>query len=164
MPTTITSSGIIFNDTTSITSANTFIPRPATATAGQILAFNGSTSTWVASAAPQGGGGGAPIEVFQNVAAGASVIDTSVAALFRITLNANTTFTFTNAPQPPKVGSFLLHTIGDGTQRTIVWPNNIRWPGLTPVVSWAAGKVDTYSFLTTDAGATWFAYIVYQNQ
>lgn len=163
MPTTITSSGIIFNDTTSLTSANAFIARPATAAAGQILTFNGSTSTWVASAAPAGGGG-APVEVFQNVAAGTAVIDTSLAALYRITLTANTTFTFTNAPQTPKVGSFLLHTIGDGTPRTIVWPTNIRWPGLTPIVGWAAGRVDTYSFLTTDAGANWFAYVVYQDQ
>jgi hypothetical protein len=163
MPTTITSSGIIFNDTTSITSANVFIAKPATATAGQFLTFSGVTSAWVAGAAPTGSGG-APVEVFQNVNAGAATIDTAAAALFRVTLNANTTFTFTNAPQSPKVGSFLLHTIGDGTPRTIVWPSSVRWPGLTPVVSWVTGKVDTYSFLTTDAGATWFAYVVYQNQ
>ena len=34
-----------------------FIKAPATATAQQVLTYNGITSTWVASAAPTGGGG-----------------------------------------------------------------------------------------------------------
>jgi hypothetical protein len=53
MPTTITSSGITFNDNTSITSTNPFLLKPTTATSGQVLSFNGST--WVASTAAGGG-------------------------------------------------------------------------------------------------------------
>jgi hypothetical protein len=46
MPTTIDSAGIIFNDASTITSANTFIAKPASPSNGQILGYDGST--WIA--------------------------------------------------------------------------------------------------------------------
>jgi hypothetical protein len=53
MPTTIDSAGIIFNDTSTITSANTFISKPASPSNGQVLSYNGSTWTGAAlSASP----------------------------------------------------------------------------------------------------------------
>lgn len=45
MPTTIDSAGITFNDTSTITSANTFIAKPASPINGQVLSYNGST--WI---------------------------------------------------------------------------------------------------------------------
>lgn len=45
MPTTIDSAGIIFNDASTITSANTFIAKPASPSNGQVLGYNGSTWT-----------------------------------------------------------------------------------------------------------------------
>jgi hypothetical protein len=53
MPTTIDSAGITFNDTSTITSANTFISKPASPSNGQVLSYNGSTWTGAAlSASP----------------------------------------------------------------------------------------------------------------
>jgi len=48
MPTTIDSAGIIFTDTSTITSANTFISKPASPSNGQVLSYNGSTWTGAA--------------------------------------------------------------------------------------------------------------------
>lgn len=45
MPTTIDSAGITFNDASTITSANTFIAKPASPSNGQVLGYNGSTWT-----------------------------------------------------------------------------------------------------------------------
>lgn len=47
MPTTIDSSGITFNDTSTITSANTFIAKPASPSNGDFLGYNGSIWTGV---------------------------------------------------------------------------------------------------------------------
>jgi hypothetical protein len=48
MPTTIDSAGITFNDASTITSANTFIAKPASPSNGQVLSYNGSTWTGAA--------------------------------------------------------------------------------------------------------------------
>jgi hypothetical protein len=45
MPTTIDSAGITFNDASTITSANTFIAKPASPSNGQVLSYDGST--WI---------------------------------------------------------------------------------------------------------------------
>ncbi len=45
MPTTIDSAGITFNDASTITSANTFIAKPASPSNGQVLGYDGST--WI---------------------------------------------------------------------------------------------------------------------
>lgn len=45
MPTTIDSAGITFNDTSTITSANTFIAKPASPSNGEVLGYDGSTWT-----------------------------------------------------------------------------------------------------------------------
>jgi hypothetical protein len=93
-------------------------------------------------------------------------LDLATASLFYVNLNAAiTTFTLTNVPTSPKVFSFTLQFVADGTARTVTWPTGTRWSGGTgPTITSTANKVDTFTFLTHDGGANWFAYTSNQNQ
>ena len=63
----------------------------------------------------------------------------------KLTLNANTTLTFT---APPGVGNFLLKIVQDGTGgRLITWPNTIRWTlNARPILTSNANAIDIVSF------------------
>lgn len=100
------------------------------------------------------------------ISSGVLTLDLSAAALFYVSLSANiTTLTLSNVPASPKVFSFMLQFANTGTVRTVAWPASVRWGGGTaPTMTGTNGKVDTFSFLTHDGGANWFAFIVEQNQ
>lgn len=93
-------------------------------------------------------------------------LDLSIATLFYVNLNAPiTTFTLTNVPASPKVYSFTLQFVADGTLRAVTWPTGTRWSGGTaPTLTSTLNKVDTFTFLTHDGGTNWFAYTSNQNQ
>jgi hypothetical protein len=99
-----------------------------------------------------------------SIASSALSLDLATATFFSVTVNSAVTFTFANTPASPRVYSFMLQLIGDGTARTITWPGTVRWGGgVPPIVTSTLNKVDTYSFLTHDGGTNWFGFIVDQN-
>jgi hypothetical protein len=93
-------------------------------------------------------------------------LDLASAVVFNVNLNSPiTTFTLTNVPSNPKVYSFALQLVADGTSRSVVWPTGTRWSGgSAPTLTTTAGKVDTFTFLTHDGGTSWFGYTNDQNQ
>ena len=100
------------------------------------------------------------------ISSGILTLDLSKGSFFYVTLNqAVTQMIFANVPSASRVCSFTLQLLADGTARSIVWPITVRWPGgVAPAITSAANKVDTFTFLTHDGGANWFAFITTQNQ
>ena len=76
-------------------------------------------------------------------------IDLSTGNYFTKTINANSTFTFSNPPASGTVGSFTLeltHTSG-----TVTWPTSVKFPADTaPTLT--AGKTHLFVFITDDGG------------
>lgn len=85
------------------------------------------------------------------VAVAALNVDCSLGNFFTKTINANSTFTFSNAPAS-RAYSFVLeltHTSG-----TVTWPAAVRWPGTTaPTLT--SGRTHLFVFVTDDGGTTW---------
>lgn len=76
-------------------------------------------------------------------------IDLSTGNYFTKTINANSTFTFSNPPTSGTVGSFTLeltHSSG-----TVTWPTGVKFPADTaPALT--AGKTHLFFFVTDDGG------------
>ena len=76
-------------------------------------------------------------------------IDLSTGNYFTKTINANSTFTFSNPPSSGTVGSFTLeltHTSG-----TVTWPSSVKFPADTaPTLT--TGKTHLFVFITDDGG------------
>ena len=85
------------------------------------------------------------------VAVAALDIDCSLGNFFTKTINANSTFTFSNAPAT-RAFAFTLeltHTSG-----TVTWPASVKWPGDTaPTLT--TGKTHLFTFVTDDGGTRW---------
>lgn len=87
-----------------------------------------------------------------NITAVAALdIDCSAGNFFTKTINANSTFTFSNAPST-RAFAFTLeltHTSG-----TVTWPASVKWPGDTaPTLT--TGKTHLFTFVTDDGGTRW---------
>lgn len=100
-------------------------------------------------------------EIALSIVANAITIDCNAASVFYIPLNANiTTITFTNVPAAGRAFSIVLSIEADGTPRTITWPASVKWPsGVAPTLTSTAGKVDTLTLYTYDAGTKWYAFV-----
>ena len=88
----------------------------------------------------------------QNIVAVAGLdIDCSAGNFFVKTINANSTFTFSNAPAS-RVFAFTLeltHTSG-----TVTWPATVRWSTNTaPTLT--TNKTHLFMFVTDDGGTRW---------
>lgn len=85
------------------------------------------------------------------VAVSALDIDCSAGNYFTKTINANSTFTFSNVPAS-RAYSFTLeltHTSG-----TVTWPTEVKWPDDTaPTLT--TGKTHIFVFVTDDGGTRW---------
>lgn len=85
------------------------------------------------------------------IAVSALDIDCSAGNYFTKTINANSTFTFSNVTASRAVAFTLelTHTSG-----TVTWPTSVKWPGDTaPTLT--AGKTHLFVFVTDDGGARW---------
>jgi hypothetical protein len=93
-------------------------------------------------------------------------LNLSSATFFSVNLNQPiTTFTLTNIPASPKVYSFTLQLVADGTARAVTWPTGTRWSGGTlPTLTTSANKVDTFVFMTHNGGTEWYAHMVNTDQ
>ena len=103
-------------------------------------------------------------EVLASPAISANVLtlDLSTAQVFTVSLNANiTTFTITNTPATANrsIGFTLIFT-ADGTARTVTWGAAVKWANNDPpALTSANGKKDILSFVSPDAGTTWYGFI-----
>ncbi len=72
------------------------------------------------------------------------------ASVFKLTLSANTTLTFTNPPPTPngETFSFVLMVANDGTSgRALTFANSIKWAGgILPPRNTSANSVSIWSF------------------
>lgn len=85
------------------------------------------------------------------VAVAALNIDCSLGNYFTKTINAASTFTFSNAPasQAYAFTLELTHTSG-----AVTWPASVAWPGNTaPTLT--AGKTHLFTFVTDNGGTRW---------
>ena len=98
------------------------------------------------------------------ISAGTLTLDLSNAGIFYVNLNANiTTLTISNT-QSIGASAFTLIFTADGTPRSVTWGGSIIWPGgLAPTLTATNGRDDIFSFVTLDAGTTWFAFVGGQN-
>jgi len=91
--------------------------------------------------------------ISQNATAmGALDLDLSTSNYFTKTINANSTFTFSNPAASGQSSVFVLsltHTSG-----TITWPGAVKWPdNTTPTLT--TNRNHVFVFETTDAGTTY---------
>ena len=98
------------------------------------------------------------------ISSGTLTLDLSTAGIFYVNLNANiTTLAITNT-QSIGASAFTLIFIADGTPRVVTWGGSILWPGgFGPTLTSTNGKEDIFSFITLDAGTTWFGFVGGQN-
>jgi hypothetical protein len=99
-----------------------------------------------------------------TITGGTLQLDLSTAGVYYVNLNADiTTFSFTNV-QSVGASACTLIFIPDGTARTVTWGAGVLWPGGTPpTLTSTNGKEDIFSFITLDAGTTWFGFVGGQN-
>ena len=92
-------------------------------------------------------------------------IDLTNGNVFELTLTGNCTYTFSNPPGSGIGGSFTLIQKQDGSgSRTVAWPASVDWAGGTgPTISSGANDVDVFTFVTTDAGTTWYGFTAGQD-
>lgn len=85
--------------------------------------------------------------------------------IFNVLLNANIlTITISNIPSSTHSVSFTIIFTADGTARAVNWPNTVIWPsGNAPSITSTAGKIDVFSFTSTDGGTTWIGFVGGQN-
>jgi hypothetical protein len=78
-------------------------------------------------------------------------INCSLGNYFIKSINANSTFTFSNVPTS-RAYSFTLeltHTSG-----SVTWPSTVRWPSeIAPLIT--AGRTSLFMFVTDNGGNRW---------
>ena len=100
-----------------------------------------------------------------SISAGTLTLNLENGNVFGVSLNANiTTLTIQNPSASGTACSFTLAFTADGTQRTVTWGASVKWAGgVAPPLTSVNGKVDIFTFVTWDAGTTWYAFAAGQN-
>lgn len=139
-----TSGNILYNN------ANTVGEKTVTGTGSVVLATSPTITTGTYTGLN---------ETKTTIGTGAVTIDCASGNVFATTLSASITgITFSNVPAAGTSYSFTL-SVTSGGAFSITWPGSVKWPGGTaPTLTSTAGKVDTFTFYTFDAGATWYGF------
>jgi len=102
-----------------------------------------------------------------TISGGTLTLNLANSMIFDVSLNANiTTLTLQNVPATAsKAVSFVLVFTADGTARVVTWPAGFRWPtnNTAPTITSTLNRRDVFTFLSTDNGSTWNAFITGQN-
>lgn len=100
-----------------------------------------------------------------NPSAAAITYDLSTGTHFETALTGNATVTISNVPNPSNgVVAFTVKFTADGTLRTFTWPGSVVWSGGTAITFTSTNnKRDFVTFISYDAGTTWFSFIGGQN-
>jgi hypothetical protein len=148
-----TGTNLTFNSSTGALTATSFVG-PVTGNVTGNCSGTAATVTTAAQAAITSVGTLTAITIdgaYEQVAeaVGALDIDCSTGNYFTKTINANSTFTFSNPAASGTVTSFTLeltHTSG-----TVTWPASVKWNADTaPTLT--AGKTHLFMFVTDDGG------------
>ena len=96
---------------------------------------------------------------------GTVTLDLSTGNVFQHTASGgNVIFVFSNPPASGSGVSFTLKWIQDSSDRTAQWPATADWAGGTaPTLTSGSGKVDMFTFVTFDEGATWYGFTAGQD-
>lgn len=107
----------------------------------------------------------AEVSTTASISAGTLTLDLNSSTVFNVSLNGTiNTITLTNVQSSGRSSSFVIVFTADGTARAVSWPASFKWPnGTAPTITSTAGKIDVYTFFTTDGGTTWQAFITGQN-
>jgi len=95
---------------------------------------------------------GETLKVHGNAGASATV-NLEEGNVHSITIDQNTTLTFSNPPASGTAGSFMLVMTNPGSF-TITWPASAKWPGGTEP-TWTTSGRDRAVFFTEDGGTVW---------
>lgn len=100
-----------------------------------------------------------------SISGGTLTLNLENGNVFGVSLNANiTTLTISNPSASGTSCSLTLALTADGTLRTVAWGASVKWPGgVGPTLTSTNGKVDIFTFVTWDAGTTWYGFIAGQN-
>jgi hypothetical protein len=100
-----------------------------------------------------------------SISAGTLTLNLENGNVFGVALNANiTTLTIQNPSASGTACSFTLAFTADGTPRTVTWGASVKWAGGTaPTLTSTNTKVDIFTFVTWDAGTTWYGFVSGQN-
>lgn len=135
-----------------------------TSTADGTSALNiqtgGSTAVAIDSSQKLGFGVATPVarvdvggnQAINIVSVAALDIDCSAGNFFTKTINANSTFTFSNVPAS-RAFAFTLELVH--TSGTVTWPATVRWPNNNTAPTLTTGKVHLFTFVTDDGGTNW---------
>jgi hypothetical protein len=145
----VNSAGTVVN--IEATGSGVYLPLAGGTMAGEIVAADNLVTRpeikdYAETVNPIGGTGGGTQDI--DLTAGnvvSATVDTS----------ANT-FTFSNPSASGKACSFTLILTNGGSQ-TVNWPGAVKWAGATEPTLTAAG-VDILTFVTVDAGTTWYGF------
>lgn len=96
-----------------------------------------------------------------SAAGSTETLDVDDASAFKVTLDADCTFTFAGSVAD-EVFSFVVWLIQDGTGGwAVTWPASVAWPGgSAPTLTTAAGTISAVMFTTLDGGTTWLGNLV----
>ena len=100
-----------------------------------------------------------------SISSNAISLDLSSAQNFSIPLSGTvTSITLNNPPPGANVFGFTILFTNDGTQRQITWPSSVKWAGNSkPTHTARNNSVDIFSFITKDAGTTYYAFTAGQD-
>lgn len=108
------------------------------------------------------------VQIVSVAKGGGLTLDLSSGQVFQVVLSAAvTSITINNIPDNTSTSNAVGFTIiftADGTARTITWPGSVKWPGGTaPTMTSTNNKKDIISFISDDAGTTWYGFVGGQN-
>jgi len=99
----------------------------------------------------------AELTVANGAAGTTETLDITAGNVFKMTLDENITFTFSNPIASDDLTSFTLILIQDGSgTNTVTWPASVDWEdGTAPTLITTAGTVSILAFFTYDGGTIW---------
>lgn len=85
---------------------------------------------------------------------GATAVDCALSNVFKWTLSAAITISFSNAPS--NFGWLIIELKNATTTNTVTWPAAVKWPGgTTPSFTATTNHYNTFFLYTLDGGTTW---------
>jgi len=78
---------------------------------------------------------------------------------FAVTLDQNTTFTFSNPPASGTSFAFTLIVTQHSTAVTLTWPGGVDWAGGSAPDAAGNNEVQAYGFITRDGGTTYYGFL-----
>jgi len=92
-------------------------------------------------------------------AAGTVDLDLLSANHFALTMDENTTFTFSDPPASGTSFAFTLIVTQHSTAVTLTWPNTVDWAGGSAPAAAGDNEVQAYAFITRDGGTTYYGFL-----